>query len=535
MRSCGLFEEAKKVFELSEPLDLLYQKKPIDNDFQDKNISLIEDWAKAAVHFQNINDVTRTILNLHLNASRFHQLDAETVTHQFQKRILFNVGLELLDEERWEDLELLIIILGTGIDDGENYWFWIHVHAWRNRINVGDPEKAQYYLQKVLDKIDHLNLNSEKIVFLAEGIYRILSDSEKTKELLEKVSQPKVRTDLISPNEGLNPFIQRFRLNRILYALGSQEDPKEIVPDTQNSRYIGRVKFEQAICSLARIWADSWKNEDGKKLQFDKEILPLLRLFNKSFRSSEEMLSWYPVKDLRNEFFGLLVQTVAQHGPEAIESLRILFEKEWYNGETGNFWPSKIRRNVIIALWEVGVNRSWAIEKLNEIGASMLDGKNTFECIEECQKQAEAFILLHEKEVANNLLNQSLRLSFGVGFRKDYQLDSWIEWLNSINSIEPDKTAERIEYFAQAISKLSEVADDGSMRSAANELLAVTFRWSPRRAISLFYWFFENEVIWYEDSIDVLLQESLKSDKPPTELVLYLITDLLIPIATTGT
>ena len=533
LNSCELFEEAKKVFELSEPLDLLYQKKPIDNDSQYKNISLIEDWAKAAVHFQNISDVTRTILNLHFDADRFHQLDADTATNLLQKRILFNAGLELLNEERWEDLELLISVLGTGIGNGEDYWFWIHAHAWRNRIFADDTEKGQYYLQKVLDKIDILNLDSEKIVFLADGVYRILSNSEKTQRLLKKVSQPKVRTDLTS-TKNIDPFIQRFTLNRILYALGSQKGPKEIVPDTEDSRHIGIVKFEQAICSLARIWGDSWKNKDDKKLQLDNQILPLLRLFNsKSYKTSEERISWFLVKDIRGEFYELLVQTVAQYGSEEIESLRFLFEKEWNNSKTGNFWPSEVRRHVIMALWQVGVNRSWAIEKLNEIEISMLDGKNIFECIEECQKQAEAFILLREKEVANRLLNRILKLSFGVGFRKDYQLNSWIEWLNSINNIEPDKTAERIEYFAQAISKLSEVADDRSMRSAANELLAVTFRWSPRKAISLFYWFFENEVIWYEDSIVVLLQESLNSENPPTELVFYLVTDLLIPIATT--
>ena len=248
LKSCGLFEEAKKVFELSEPLDLLCQRKPIDNDFQDKNISLIEDWAKAAVHFQNINDVTRTILNLHFNADRFHQLDADTATHLSQKRMLFNVGLELLNEERWEDLEILVSVLDISISNGEAYWFWIHAHAWRNRIFADDPEKAQYYLQKVLDKIDILNLDSEKIVFLADGVYRILSDSEKTQRLLKKVSQPKVRTDLTSI-KNIDPFIQRFTLNRILYALGSQKDPKEIVPDTEDSRHIGIVKFEQAICS----------------------------------------------------------------------------------------------------------------------------------------------------------------------------------------------------------------------------------------------------------------------------------------------
>ncbi len=520
LKSCGLFEESKKVFELSEPLDLLCQRKPINND--NKNISLLEEWAKAAVHFQNINGVIRTIL----------KLEVDNVTNLSQKKILFNVGLELLNEERWEDLELLISVFDTGIVDGKDYWFWIHVHAWRNRINAEDQEKALYYLQKVLDKIDYLKLDSNKIVFLADGVYRLLSDFEKTQKLLEKVSQPEVRTNIF-PVKSLDPFIERFILNRILYALGSQNDPKDIVPDTEDSRNIGVVKFEQAICSLAKMWADSWKSKGDKKLQLDNQILPLLRLFNhKSYETYKESRSWSLVKDIRGDFYELLVQTVAQYGPEEIESLRLLFETEWNNRETGIFWTSEIRRYVIMALWQVGVNISWAIEKLNEIGFSMLDGKNIFECIEECQKQAEAFILLHEKEVANDLLNQTLKLSFGVGFRKDYQLDSWIEWLNSINSIEPDKTAERIEYFAQAISKLSEVADDGSMRSAAKKLLAVTFRWSPNKAICLFYWFFENKVIWYEDSIVVLLQESLNSSKPPTELVFYLAADLLIPITT---
>ena len=264
---------------------------------------------------------------------------------------MFKVGLELLSEERWEDLEILINALVIHISGWEDYWFWIHAYAWRNRIIAEDPEKAQYYLQKVLDKIDHLNLDSEEIVFLAEGIYRILSDSEKTQKLLEKVSQPKVRTELTSSNEGLNPFIQRFRLNRILYTLGNKQDPKEIVPDTKDLRHQGIVKFEQSICSLARIWADSWKNQDGKKLELDIEVLPLLRLFNtKNYRTSAEMLSWSLVKDIRSEFYELLVQTVAQHGPEAIESLRVLFEKEWDNEETSIFWPSELRRRVIMTL-----------------------------------------------------------------------------------------------------------------------------------------------------------------------------------------
>lgn len=540
LKHSGLSKEAQRIFELAEPLDILFQKNPIENNFQKDKVPLLTAWTIAAINFKEISNVIKTILNVHWDANRFQQLDAETVTSLSQTRILYSLGLELIEKERWEDLEILVSVLDINISNGRAYWFWIHAHAWRNRIFADDLKKGQYFLQKVLDKIDILNLDSEKIVFLADGVYRILSDSEKTQRLLKKVSQPKVRTDLTS-TKNIDPFIQRFTLNRILYALGSQKDPKEIVPDTEDSRHVGIVKFEQAVCSLARIWGNSWKNKDDKKLQLENQILPLLRLFNnKSYKTSEERLSWFIVEDIRGEFYELLVQTVAQYGSEEIESLRLLFEKEWNNSENSNFcensnfWPFKIRRHVIMALWRAGIKRSWAVEKLNEIENLMLDGKDISKRIEECQKQAEAFILLEEKEIADDLLNQTLKLSFGVRSRKDYQIDSWIGWLDCIGDIEPDKAAERIEYFAEAISNLIETTDNGSMRSAANELLSVTFRWSPRRAISLFYWFFENEAIWYEDSIGILLQESLNSDKTSTELILYLITDLLMPIATTA-
>ncbi len=125
-----------------------------------------------------------------------------------------------------------------------------------------------------------------------------------------------------------------------------------------------------------------------------------------------------------------------------------------------------------------------------------------------------------------------LQGSFGVGFRKDYQLDTWIEWLGRINKVEPERAVERIAWFARAIMTLEETTDDAAARYAANELLAVTFRWSPRRAISLFHWFIEQRIIRHEEAVRIILRESLKIPDTPTQLVLFSLVDFLLPIAT---
>ena len=59
----------------------------------------------------------------------------------------------------------------------------------------------------------------------------------------------------------------------------------------------------------------------------------------------------------------------------------------------------------------------------------MLEGLDVSGRIDECHKQAEAWLSLGDQASAHQLLGQMLQMSFGVGYRKDYQLATWIEWL----------------------------------------------------------------------------------------------------------
>lgn len=532
LKSAELFEEARRVFELAEPLDLLAAPAPIKDDPQGTKGAHLEAWAEAAIHFHDLDKVMETIRKVRRGADRFGQRDTGTASRSLQNRMLFHVGLALLNEQRWDDLAIVGRSFDTDHIEDSRWWFWLQVHAWKDRVAAGDQSRARYFLKQAWLRASALGLGSEERVTLAEGVYRVLGDEEQAHKWLQGVSQPELRTDVLASDSGLNPFLHRFRLNRLLYALGDQRSLAEIIPDSSEPRHQGMVYFERALCVIARIWAEAWRGRQLDSSIIARETLPLLRLFNRRWRETRDWISWYAVQGARGDFYTLLVDAVTRHGPEAIESLRILFEREWGNPETGAFWPADVRRQVIVALEYFGVERRWAVERLRALENMMREGHDVSGRIDECRKQAEAWIALGNKESARDVLHKMLQVSFGVGYRKDYQPDTWIEWLGRINEVEPERAAERINWFSRAITTLEETTEGRASRYAANELLAVTFRWSPRRAVFLFQWFLNQRLVWHEEAVRILLSEALKAVEPPTQSVFFSLADFVLPVAT---
>jgi hypothetical protein len=292
------------------------------------------------------------------------------------------------------------------------------------------------------------------------------------------------------------------------------------------------VYFERALCVVAHIWAEAWRGRklDGATIKL--EVSPLLRLFNKSWQETQDWTNWYAIQSARGEFYELLVDAVAQHGSQAIEALRTAFEREWDNVTTRVHWSADIRRKLILALEYGGTHRNWVIEQLRILEERMLEGCDVSGRIDECHKQAETWLALGDLASARRLLGQMLQMSFGVGYRKDYQLETWIEWLDPLNAQEPERAAERIAWFAQAAVALEETTEGKAARDAAHTLLAVAFRWSPRRAIALFQWFLKQRVIGHVEAISILLVEALKSSESPTALVRFSLVDFLLPVTT---
>jgi len=133
LKDAGMIEEAERVFELAEPLDLLAASAPIEGDPHDKNIPLLEAWAESSVHFRDLDKIIEAIRKIRRGTDRFERMDAETVTRSLQNQMRFHVGLSLLNEKRWEDLATTGRSFDTKDTEDLKWWFWLNVHAWRDR------------------------------------------------------------------------------------------------------------------------------------------------------------------------------------------------------------------------------------------------------------------------------------------------------------------------------------------------------------------------------------------------------------------
>jgi hypothetical protein len=533
---CGWGSEARKIFDLAEPIALLSSPNPVEDEPQRANDEILEAWAEAAVVFRPLAAILDAIRRICRQPDRLRQMDAESATRDLRNSMMFSVGLGLLHAQQWDDLVELGSEFMKGGTGSRESWFRLQSHAWQNRFAARDKVRARGFLEQTLAvvKEQSVSLGDEAKVALAEAILLILGDRSQARQLVEGVAQPNLVTDAYRTKGGLGPFLQRFRLNRLLSAFGEGQSPTAIVPNPSDPRHEGIVYFERALCVVAEIWGTAWRGDQLSPSEVTSHSFPLLRLFNRKGSDTQDWASWYVARGARGEFYALLVKAVAQHGPAALGALREAFSEEWGYSENAAFWPSDVRREIVLAFVNVGVDRTWATKQLTEIETKMLEGQDVSGRIEECINQALAWNAVNEREVARATLRRVLKVSFGVGYRKDYQFDSWMEWLDRINRLTPEGASERIMWFARAVASLRESTEGRAAEYAAEELLTIAFRWSPRRSIELLRWFASEHVLWYEEALKSLLSATLEASAPPVGLVLDFVADAFLPITTTA-
>ena len=250
-----------------------------------------------------------------------------------------------------------------------------------------------------------------------------------------------------------------------------------------------------------------------------------------------ELTTWYVFKQSRSEFYSLLVNAVGQHGRDALLGLAEALEEEWTDARSRGAWPIDERRNVILAFVRSDFSKFWAtsrLQELDELVISTSDAAEVGERVNYCMRQAEAWLELFNKDRAQHFLDLALDVGYGIGYRKDYQLNRWIEWLGEINRIQPDEASSRLTRLAYAIEGLDDSTEGRATALAAEELLAVTFNWSPTRATKLLCWFLDRGLIGYKDGVGILIREALKSPNCPVQTVIQVFVELLLPFDKEG-
>src|SRR5205085_4789705 len=125
-------------------------------------------------------------------------------------------------------------------------------------------------------------------------------------------------------------------------------------------------------------------------------------------------------------------------------------------------------------------------------------------------------------------------VSFGVGYRKDYQMERWIGWLDMALPVEPALAPDRLAVFAAAVAGTEDMTEGRGTRSAALALVRSCMAVSPRRAFRLIRFFEEHGCIDYASAIGVILDVAVERSMCRPVVVQAALTKFLVMFSTHG-
>lgn len=531
LQDIGRYAEARRLFELSEPISARVKSEGMDVRSERESLRA---WVQTAIAFRPLRKVLAFIEAINAEAAEFNRISAEDATSSLRNDLLFHLILQLRSEGRFQDatdVEAKLLAMPAS----SNWWFWLQVREWQRLRNMGDPKASLAVIDNVLARVPFDSLSNEERTTLVEGLFKLEGISARVKDFLSKIAQPQVVSDYLTSGQVMEMYRERHRVNRLFAAVGRSVDPVSLVPDSKSFEGQGNVYFERAVIRTAQISGDASRGIKYSNADIRNKTGDILRLFDRGSRERLKWRSWHSFESSAGEFYSQLVHVVAEHGSEAVRALRDQFDLEWSDRKRGRNWSSATKRTVILAFFEIDLDQAWASTSLQRLEADMLSGHDISGRVNECKEQAKAWTTLGETAKGLVWLRKLVSTSFGIGYRKDYQLENWLEWLPQVNAVDPAGSSERFAWFAAATIQAEESTEGRTSKDVARSLLSLAAAWSPRRAVKLFGWFHENLSIWYAECEVALLNGLLDRDDVSVEASFALLGDVILRYATTAT
>lgn len=552
LQKLGLKHDALSLFELAEPLEYISGAKMLRHTYDENEHKLLEGWAKAAAYFRPINKFVAGVGQIKVEPEKYNRhgttnasenkprslrkVEANKEKAKFEldgntwflhRRLLFKAGLELINQEKWDELRVIQNELYESEIDESGLWFALQIRSWKAFLTKGDIANAEEVLAHAIENIKPINITDVERIVIAEAIFLIRNNKEEAQTWLDSAKALESQS-YSNFNVTFGQFRHLLRYSQLLYTFGETRPPSKLIPLPQDLTKQPATYCERGVCFIAEIVGSAWRGQILDQATLKQKTSSLLRLFYHNRNTDyDNWAYWYPfVSGIKNEFYENLISAVSLHSKDAIQSLAEDFAVEWANNQT--FWDVDNIRHITIFLYNFGASEEWASRQF-ELLSDRITNEEMYSRIVQKVELSEAWMKIGRFDVSKKILFQALIDSSSIG-RKDYQLNVWLDWLRRINRHEPHNANKRVAWFAHAVIELER--NGGPSEDAARNLLEVTFEWSPRRAIKLFSWFLDKGIIKFERAVRSLLQGALSLPLPPIDFITKILIGVVLPIGT---
>lgn len=473
----------------------------------------LEEWVYTAPYFETTEHILSKTENIEFSenarSNRFEEKEAD-----LHLRLIANLGYSLIDQNKWDDLKTVLEKIGTTEPREKNTLFQIIQYAIEQCLELNDNSRANQYLSILISQFTKENTKLIGKIYIADLVFKVTRNVDETLSWIDGIEQPlNIDKNRMDYDGSLEPFIPLIKLNKLLNLCGKGIAITSAIPSAiKGSDEEVLIEFERMLCIITQILADGILKAQTSG-DVTKRAYPIVRFYYRDV--SHRNSYWYKLTQAKGEYFDFLISAVSEHGKENLETFGDYLFNEF--SISPKYWSTSNQRKIIESLLNNGFNPSKAKRQLSSLETCMLDDHDIDGHVTECVAHSKVWFILGEFEIGEMWLKQAIQESIGVGYRKDYQFSTWIEWLRKINHKDPSKATERIKWFLSHLNHIKETTEGRAYWNASEELLDVSYEHNLNDGLEQTIWQLENDLIDFKDSITLFIKHFVNRVKNEDE------------------
>ena len=514
-----LFSLAQPEMVTEEGIILDYREN-IDNS----SYNLLQEWVTSAALFQSHKTVLQKISNLKaINLPTEHEpmITPELITSLLMR----DLAIALINQEKFSEMQEVLVGFDLTVDQQKTHFF--HILRYAVNANAGqNKDEARKFLKILLANFSPSNTSNGKRIAMAELILSLEKDKELAAKWIDGVKQPLIQnSEKLGFEPSFNVFRPLIKLNKVMNLIGKGVTITAAVPsDSYASDDHVIVEFQRMLCMITQLLCEGL--ESKPIIDLTRRIKPIIQFYNREFPMRNSY--WYRLTQMKTDYFDFLIQAVYASGRRNVEGL--ITELEANIAKHCKYWTSEHVRGIANTLLTMNLEVERALTLLSSQESIMLIDKDINGRITECMEQAKSYLLVDDKEKAEKWLKKGIEESIGVGYRKDYQYNTWLDWLIQDIQRHPETASQNIGWFLSHLHHLREATEGRAADLAATKLLGLTLNWNPSAGVTQMKWMLDNALIDYEDAVSTFVKSWLAKETSlqEYELLIGIYADLYL-------
>ena len=409
-------------------------------------------------------------------------------------------------------------------------------------------EVAEIRLDKLLSTLRDAPLFPSTVLEAAELLARY-GMTDPAVKLLDRVPYGKALTvDVLGYGGEPDALDRRFRYWRLRYLLALSDDdvPESIPPatDTPAGDDLARdapvhsdldaielaERIDAAVRALGQLDAANTSGQSMPPSDVWAALVPLLDVFRPSASRSSATLGGIAQKKLA--LMRIIVAVALRCGQGLPQRLSDAMARRFE--EQPERWSRRLRLDLADDLRSAGASVPWYRETLvaQEADAASQD---VYSRLDEVADLVRRYARDGEEKTARCLVRSLIPMALGVGFRKDYQCDSWVAWLGRALA-EPDggRLVDEAAWLARVLTAVDPMTE-GAPGSAAADVPAAVVPADPMAAVRIFEYLVRHGTVHHLDALAALVRTLVTHAGPgglaTVELAADIAGELIAPAA----